>query len=189
MKILRLKWRFILATKHHHDDDDAGATDEPHGNESKRGSTEPIVPTGVAAMTTREIIAQLKKLGEQCASHSDCKSNFCKRTNSTDEYGVCTDQAANHFGRLPLKDKLKKFTPIIELLFNWFLDKASVLNMGTATTLSVLMNSVPFLNSSLDKYNGQKNPGIILMNITRINIAMEIIYRLIWLKNDIPNEV
>ena len=177
------------ATKQHHDDDDAGAADEPHGNESKRGSTEPNLPTGVAAMTTREIIAQLKKLGEQCASHSDCKSNFCKRTNSTDEYGVCTDQAANHFGRLPLKDKLKKFTPIIELLFNWFLDKASVLNMGTATTLSVLMNSVPFLNSSLDKYNGQKNPGIILMNITRINIAMEIIYRLIWLKNDIPNEV
>ena len=51
------------------------------------------------------------------------------------------------------------------------------------------MNSVPFLNSSLDRYNGKKNPGIILMNITRINIAMEILYRLIWLKNDIANEV
>ena len=67
------------------------------GNESKRGSTfEPIVPTGVQAMTTRELVAQLKKLGEQCRSHSECQSDFCERTNDDDEYGICVQLQIYH---------------------------------------------------------------------------------------------
>ena len=100
---------------------------------------------------------------------------------------MCAAPNLSQFDTLPLKGKLARFTPTIESLFNWLIDHQAVSNMTTATTHNILMNSVPFLNSSLDRYNGKKNPGIILMNITRINIAMEILYRLIWLKNDIAN--
>ncbi len=53
----------------------------------------------------------------------------------------------------------------------------------------MVMNDIPFINSSIDTHNGEKNMSFVYFNITRINIVMEIMYRLIWLKNDINNPI
>lgn len=165
-----------------HDDDDNGVND----NESKGGEN---VPPDVTTMTTSEIITQLKKIGEQCSNDSQCESKYCKPEHPLTEDGICANPIEKSLTPLDQLDQLEKFKNIKMQIFQFLLDQNGINTKEGDNRLLMVMNDIPFINSSIDTHNGEKNMSFVYFNITRINIVMEIMYRLIWLKNDINNPI